>query len=993
MKDVAVAFMMTVILVSTLVVALDVRPAGANEVIYIRADGSIDPPTAPISTLNNVIYTFTSDISGSIWVERSNVVIDGNGFTLQGDGSGTGIGLFQLENVTVRDTHIKGFGEAIWLFSSNSAIYGNDITGNGDGISVGSSSNTIAENNITANSDYGIWLYSPASLNVISGNNITNSYTGIYLSSSSLNLISGNNVADNNDGINLLFSSSNNTISENDIATNSRHGIWFDDSSNCTITGNNVTTNLYGITISRSYSNTISGNIIEANSFDGILLSGSSSNFIYHNDLVNNGPQASAYGTNTWDDGYPSGGNYWGDYTGADVYSGPEQNEPGSDDIGDTPYLISSSTDRDRYPLMSSSVHRILHNVTITETGLPTGVKWSVTLNGRTRGSTSNSITFSELDGTYQYEVSMLPGFDESTTSGTIIVEGANVQKAITFSLNPSEVTTTWNAYLDTYAVTNPITLWSLKGNCYGMASTALMYYMRNKRGDTSYPCFPSQSPPATSTSGLNLDVKWDLGNTPYFEKLNNASLAVTFNQVYLKSHIGAPTQLDTSTLIAWENQQFINLLANLTAGNPVALAIMDRDIPWDWGHSVVAIAARPQLVNNIPTGAVDVFLYDPNFPTETRTATYSAVAGSFSYGAYDLFYVANPRDMLPNFPVTPSNYPASISDWAIGDWLANSVPGYTLFIADKPITVTALSDGHYCRFTGGDSSTFECGIPGSSGIKEGNVQVIAIPGSVAYSVKDPGSSQSTIMITHVKNQSGQLVGYGYFLNATTMLGSLNYTITPSNSSLLVSAGNNALTVSVTFFSSSLLGRSFSQVLYVQVDSMQSVNITRPVVAITMNVASSRNIIGQGYEIGLSVTVENLGSYAGLFNVAICADEVIIGRFADVTLPDSSTTILSFEWNTTGFARGDHTINAYAELDLGGILHGFNATGCLVEVTIPGDADGDRDVDIFDIVRMAGVYGVNLPDSRYNPNCDVDNDGDIDIFDIVILAGNYGKSW
>jgi len=50
-------------------------------------------------------------------------------------------------------------------------------------------------------------------------------------------------------------------------------------------------------------------------------------------------------------------------------------------------------------------------------------------------------------------------------------------------------------------------------------------------------------------------------------------------------------------------------------------------------------------------------------------------------------------------------------------------------------------------------------------------------------------------------------------------------------------------------------------------------------------------------------------------------------------------------------------------------------------------------VDIFDIVRMAGVYGSEKGDPRYDPNCDIDCDGDVDIFDIVIACGHYGESW
>ena len=57
---------------------------------------------------------------------------------------------------------------------------------------------------------------------------------------------------------------------------------------------------------------------------------------------------------NIWDDDYPSGGNYWSDYTGVDEYSGPYQNETGSDGIGDTPYVIDENN-QDNYPFMSKN--------------------------------------------------------------------------------------------------------------------------------------------------------------------------------------------------------------------------------------------------------------------------------------------------------------------------------------------------------------------------------------------------------------------------------------------------------------------------------------------------------------------------------------------------------------------------------------------------------------------------------------------------------------
>ena len=58
-----------------------------------------------------------------------------------------------------------------------------------------------------------------------------------------------------------------------------------------------------------------------------------------------------------------------------------------------------------------------------------------------------------------------------------------------------------------------------------------------------------------------------------------------------------------------------------------------------------------------------------------------------------------------------------------------------------------------------------------------------------------------------------------------------------------------------------------------------------------------------------------------------------------------------------------------------------------------GDVDGDRDVDIFDIVAMAEGYGVTCPAPAYDRRCDADLDGDVDLFDVVAAAANYGESW
>ena len=64
-----------------------------------------------------------------------------------------------------------------------------------------------------------------------------------------------------------------------------------------------------------------------------------------------------------------------------------------------------------------------------------------------------------------------------------------------------------------------------------------------------------------------------------------------------------------------------------------------------------------------------------------------------------------------------------------------------------------------------------------------------------------------------------------------------------------------------------------------------------------------------------------------------------------------------------------------------------------VFVTIPGDLDVDKDVDIFDIVSISTAYMTTIGEPTYQPNSDVDDNGIINIFDVVIAATRYGQSW
>ena len=378
LKRVFSVVMFILLVTSMLSLAFSIQPVKASGTIYIRADGSIDPPDAPISTVDNVTYTLTGNVTSDadgIVVERDNIVINGAGYTVQGIwSSGTGVDLAGRSNVTIKNTNIEASGYGLYLNSTvDSIISGNNITiyydgiilesssnynsisgnnitaNNGKGIMLdGSSNNSISGNNIAHNND-GIYLYSSSSNNSISGNNIThNGNYGIELDASSdNNMVSGNNITNSGYGIMLGFSSDNNMVSGNNITSNSYYGIWLSFSSSNTVSGNNIANNGYGIVLSFSSSNTVSGNNITANNEVGIKLVSSSNNSTYHNNFVANTQQVnSASSANVWDDGYPSGGNYWSDYNGTDA---------NLDGIGDAAYIIDANN-TDHYPLMTPHI-------------------------------------------------------------------------------------------------------------------------------------------------------------------------------------------------------------------------------------------------------------------------------------------------------------------------------------------------------------------------------------------------------------------------------------------------------------------------------------------------------------------------------------------------------------------------------------------------------------------------------------------------------------
>jgi parallel beta-helix repeat protein len=190
--------------------------------------------------------------------------------------------------------------------------------------------------------------------NIIIGNNISNNRIGIDLAFSDRNIIKFNEVYESYyTGINLEDSKQNDIL-ENSIKWN-RYGIYLFQSEENNVIGNIVSENdRFGIDLTFSHDNKLIGNILQSNYEYGIYIHGCADNIYYHNNFIENFNTSYIHLNirGFWNDSYPSGGNYWSDYSGVDMFKGPNQDIPGSDGIGDIPYYLDPSN-QDEYPLMS----------------------------------------------------------------------------------------------------------------------------------------------------------------------------------------------------------------------------------------------------------------------------------------------------------------------------------------------------------------------------------------------------------------------------------------------------------------------------------------------------------------------------------------------------------------------------------------------------------------------------------------------------------------
>jgi hypothetical protein len=187
------AFALVSVLVLGLIVPIAVQAQLAvaqPSPTLIQADGAVTPTTAPIQEVDG-IYKIAADISTPIVVEKSHIVLDGQGFTIQGAGDSNGqVGIaLKSSHVTITNFHVSG-----WQIGVH-GVY---------------DSNIVSHNNFTSN-HYDIAIYAD-------NYQITGNYLGFQ-----------------------RIVGDNNTISENVISIpDFKSGFWISQSSGVVIEANDV---------------------------------------------------------------------------------------------------------------------------------------------------------------------------------------------------------------------------------------------------------------------------------------------------------------------------------------------------------------------------------------------------------------------------------------------------------------------------------------------------------------------------------------------------------------------------------------------------------------------------------------------------------------------------------------------------------------------------------------------------------------------------------
>jgi parallel beta-helix repeat protein len=794
--------MLILLLIGMLTLAFNVQPVKAEPRTWIVDD---DGP-ADFHTIQEAIDAASPgdviQVRAGTYNER--IKITKNSLSIIGEDAGTtiidGQGLPYVVKIQANYTTVKNF-----------TIRDAPV---GEGVNMGGSGNVIEGNIITGPLLYGILVYGED--NVIRENIING--TEIY-----------------------------------------HDGIWIAGFRHF-ILGNTVKSFQYdvfaGIRIEGGNEHRIIGNTIIENGL-GIFVYDQGFNIIYHNNFVNNVVQASSLSLCQWDDGYPSGGNYWSDYLGVDA---------NGDGIGDTPYIIDANN-QDRYPLMQPwsptpinqppSVPAVPQGLNIVKKGTITIFTSSAT----DPDSDDVTVTFSWGDGT---ETTVGPYSSGAVFTRShswsyagmyeVKAKATDIHGAESAWSNPFEVTVLsdypvnekWAGYIVDLANSFVATL-SVEGQWIqpSFGTTVLLGRQGTWVGIGGY-------------AGSNL-LQAGIGVDDFlrFRDIFPFYMTIQGGQVKWDRGWGYPVSprdlIETNIIMVGYHQWQISV----------------RDVTKDWMWMPPTVTFDPDLtkaewIHEPGASGSSVVYFSPidfvkaQLTINDITYKMGSINPSINAELYQRNFI---KDTTPLTTVSPlSRY----ENFTISYMGTESIPAK----AGMSISLNSSANLHVY-----DSLGNHLGYNATSGFID-----VQIPNSMYF--EDEQGVQYALLFNPDEYQI-DLIGkesgdFHLHIQAVT-----NETIT------LDQWVNETVTINDT--------KTYYLVHQISIQ----------------DVMSSKTVVGQGYNCSTSIAVFNHGNFTETFNVTFYANTTSIAT-QTITLTSGNSTTITFTWNTTGFAKGKYTISAYA---------------------------------------------------------------------------------
>lgn len=495
------------------------------------------------------------------------IYVSGHGLSVAGDSSnivfahsvisstkahaGTGISISSdvANNVSIQGDRFLNLSGGISLnpgLGTNYAVDNNTFSNEYYPIYFGDVENFVIKGNMVNGSKSNAIVADYPYNGTISYNTITNfsaGYDAIYADYSIAGLVISHNtifnpvLAANTEGISVFGGSPvtvfDNTVSKAQFAAdiefsmdvsvfdntffNCTYGLYTTNDQQYRVFSNNIMNSNYSISsnsdqLGQYYSNTVTNDTEYMLEIDL-----SSYLTFYHNNFMNGSKISTLLKgivSVKWNLSLPIGGNYWSNYTG-----------PSSNGIGSVPQNVTpSGSFKDFLPLAAAWTG---YTIAFTESGLPTGSLWSVTLGSSTLSSTGSTIVFSPAAAekiSEPYTVGSVPGYN-ATSSGTVSLDGSSHVITITFTaIN----------YTITFSETGlPAgSSWSVTIN--GLSKTSKNATISFSEPDGTY------NVNVTSPSGYNVSLQ----SKTVTVNNGNANFSATFKQQSVSTPSGNPVAI-----------------------------------------------------------------------------------------------------------------------------------------------------------------------------------------------------------------------------------------------------------------------------------------------------------------------------------------------------------------------------------------------------------------------------------------------------------------